>query len=208
MNVKSIKFTIDSLVNKYVLPVIPMYITANHVTSVRLLFVPVLPLVYVTAGPWSAAILFACAAVTDYLDGLLARARGLTQWGKVWDERADKLLIIITLVFIMGVTYGESGSVPEVILMACMLLIIMSRDVLVTIARHNNLTLTKVLWSAKVKAFVQMLACPALILGVHSALLFQLGLLLFLVSTILSVYSAWIYLKPLRKRVYSLVGWQ
>jgi CDP-diacylglycerol---glycerol-3-phosphate 3-phosphatidyltransferase len=72
---------------------------ANALTLVRLLLVPVFVLLLAANGGHSAGwrvlafVAFAVATVTDYVDGDLARSRGLvTDVGKVADPIADKAL--------------------------------------------------------------------------------------------------------------------
>lgn len=78
---------------------------ANRLTIIRILIVPVfmvLFLVRIPGGEWFAAGVFALAAMTDGLDGWIARSRNqVTTMGKLLDPLADKLLIsaaLITLV--------------------------------------------------------------------------------------------------------------
>jgi len=78
----------------------------NLLTVVRILLVPVLVVVLLQATPhgsWIAAIVFAVAAVTDTLDGYLARSRrSITTFGKVMDPIADKLLIAAALISLVS----------------------------------------------------------------------------------------------------------
>ena len=54
-------------------------------------------------GSWVAAAVFALAAVTDTLDGYLARSRrSITTFGKVMDPIADKLLIAAALISLVS----------------------------------------------------------------------------------------------------------
>ncbi len=73
----------------------------NLVTVLRALLVPLI-LVLVLLGDrrslWWAFAIFALAAVTDTIDGWVARRwDGVTRWGQVADPIADKLLVIGTL---------------------------------------------------------------------------------------------------------------
>lgn len=75
---------------------------ANILTGLRILMVPVFMWLFLQDGTtmrvW-AAIVFVVAALTDKLDGHLARTRGLiTDLGKILDPIADKALVIAALV--------------------------------------------------------------------------------------------------------------
>jgi CDP-diacylglycerol--glycerol-3-phosphate 3-phosphatidyltransferase len=75
-------------------PLIPSWIHPNHVTLLRFFMVPfVIYFLYVENLP-VAMVLFLVAAMTDALDGSMARVRKrITRWGILYDPLADKLLI-------------------------------------------------------------------------------------------------------------------
>src|ERR671934_2688097 len=78
----------------------------NALTLVRILLVPVLVValtVETPGGSTIAAVVFALAALTDGLDGYIARQRhSVTTFGKVMDPVADKLLIAAALVALVS----------------------------------------------------------------------------------------------------------
>jgi CDP-diacylglycerol--glycerol-3-phosphate 3-phosphatidyltransferase len=78
----------------------------NVLTLIRILLVPVLVVALLDATPggsWLAATVFAVAAVTDGVDGYLARSRmSITNFGKVMDPIADKLLIAAALISLVS----------------------------------------------------------------------------------------------------------
>src|SRR3954452_11030964 len=78
----------------------------NVLTLLRILLVPVLVVALLEATPNGsavAAIVFALAAITDGLDGYIARAqRSITNFGKVMDPIADKLLIAAALITLVS----------------------------------------------------------------------------------------------------------
>jgi len=74
----------------------------NALTAARLVCVPILAWLLVVDDPLArdaAAVIFIAAAVTDFLDGSIARRRGITSpFGAVADPIADKALITVALV--------------------------------------------------------------------------------------------------------------
>lgn len=71
----------------------------NVLTSLRIVFIPVLAWLVLDQNWWWAFGLFVALMITDKLDGDIARARGLiTDFGKIADPIADKALMITALV--------------------------------------------------------------------------------------------------------------
>jgi phosphatidylglycerophosphate synthase len=74
----------------------------NTVTVTRILctpFIATLPLIPSWKGRLGAFVLYVVVAVTDYLDGMLARTRNsVTDLGRLLDPLADKLLLFATLI--------------------------------------------------------------------------------------------------------------
>ena len=80
----------------------------NVLTSLRIIFVPVLAWLVLTERWWWAFGLFVALMITDKLDGDIARSRGLiTDFGKIADPIADKALMITALV-----TLNIAGPLP------------------------------------------------------------------------------------------------
>ena len=90
---------------------VPLWNVANILTMSRIVMVPFFAWLYLAGTVGSqvlAAVVFALAAVTDRLDGHLARTRGLvTDFGKIADPIADKALTITALVLL-----SAGGPVP------------------------------------------------------------------------------------------------
>jgi CDP-diacylglycerol---glycerol-3-phosphate 3-phosphatidyltransferase len=77
----------------------------NMLTMGRIVAIPLVLVLLDRGGPkdcfW-AAIIFAAAAITDFLDGYLARTRGLESvLGKFMDPLADKLIVMASLVWMV-----------------------------------------------------------------------------------------------------------
>jgi CDP-diacylglycerol---glycerol-3-phosphate 3-phosphatidyltransferase len=79
----------------------------NLLTLTRILLIPVFVMLFATPTPdrsLIAAIVFVVAAVTDLLDGYLARKSGqVTTLGKLLDPIADKLLVLSALILLVNV---------------------------------------------------------------------------------------------------------
>ncbi len=81
---------------------VPHFVTPNSLTAVRFILIPILA--YVLFREWWLAgmIIFIVAALTDALDGTIARLRNkITKWGIFNDPVADKLLILVTATLVL-----------------------------------------------------------------------------------------------------------
>ncbi len=85
---------IDRLLERSVLKLIPGSIAPNHVTVFRYVTIPFVLYLLFFERYVPALILFSISALSDALDGAMARTRDrITEWGKINDPIADKLLI-------------------------------------------------------------------------------------------------------------------
>ena len=101
---EKIHFT-DKVIGATFLKLIPEFIKPNHVTVFRFLATPFV--VYLTFfGNYSIGLIaFLLVAFTDAIDGAMARTRDeITEWGKIYDPLADKILIG-SMVFIIVLRY-------------------------------------------------------------------------------------------------------
>jgi len=105
----------------------------NVLTVLRILLVPVIVVALLEETPHAdtvAAVVFAVAAFTDGLDGYIARSRGsVTNFGKLMDPLADKLLIIAPLISL--VSLGRIAAWVAMVIIARELAVTMLRMVAV-----------------------------------------------------------------------------
>jgi CDP-diacylglycerol--glycerol-3-phosphate 3-phosphatidyltransferase len=175
----------------------------NWLTFLRLALIPVFVVFLIDPTRNSlniAAIIFVLAAITDYADGILARRyKAITDFGKLFDPLADKILVMAALVMLVSVRDDRCVSfVP-----GWMVVLILAREFWVTglrafAAKDGNIVAAKS--GGKVKSFLQMVAILALLLHDYSFtiwgfnLTYQfLGLNILLVSLAFSYISAFEY---------------
>lgn len=103
---------------------------ANQLTILRMLFVPCFVILLIYGHPKAATVLFLIAAVTDGLDGLLARKlQQKTVLGSFLDPMADKILLTAAFITL------TLPSVPLVLHIPTWLTILtISRDVIIAVS--------------------------------------------------------------------------
>lgn len=110
-------------------------------------------------GAWLAVALFAAAALTDLLDGWLARAQNKTSdLGRVLDPIADKLLVAAALVLLAA--FGRANVIAVILILSRELLISGLREWLAE--RRVGLAVSRL---AKWKTASQMLALALLLIA-------------------------------------------
>jgi CDP-diacylglycerol---glycerol-3-phosphate 3-phosphatidyltransferase len=101
----------------------------NLLTVLRIMLVPALVVALLgnsSEGDVLAAIVFALASATDFVDGYLARSRNsITTFGKLMDPLADKLLIVAALISLVSLHR----------LAAWVAMVIITRELAVTVLR-------------------------------------------------------------------------
>jgi len=167
----------------------------NFLTLLRILAVPVVVVALLDGTPHGdtlAAIVFALAALTDGLDGYIARSRdSITTFGKLMDPLADKLLITAALISLVSL-----NRLP-----AWVAMVIIAREFAITglrsIAADRGVVIAAS-WMGKVKTVLQIGAVFALIIF-NPAPLWVDGLVyLALIATVVSGFD---YFFGLRKRI-------
>jgi CDP-diacylglycerol--glycerol-3-phosphate 3-phosphatidyltransferase len=155
----------------------------NLLTVLRIMLVPVLVVALLgntPSGDVLAAVVFALASLTDFVDGYLARARdSITTFGKLMDPLADKLLIVGALLCLVSLHRLE-GWVAMVII---------ARELAVTVLRVNAGQAGVVIPASmfgKVKTCVQIAAILAVIAVHDSPLWVSLLVYLAVAVTVLS----------------------
>ncbi len=167
----------------------------NYLTIVRILLTPLLVLLFYTPFQWApllTALVFGVAAATDWLDGYVARRRAeSTKLGAFLDPVADKLLVVVTLVMLVG-RFDAAIVLPA--------LVIISREIVVSALRERMAELgsssaVSVSALGKIKMVFQVAAILLLLWVSPDDLLRFVGYLLLYAAALLTVWSMMLYLR-------------
>ncbi len=171
----------------------------NTVTMLRIAVIPILFLIPTAWGQTQAgsrvlAWAFILAALSDILDGWLARRRGgehVTRAGKLLDPLADKLLISTALIMLVA-----CGRIP--IWATGMVVVIVGRELAVTVLRSiasSDGHVVGASWQGKLKSLVQNFSVGALLFHYTTIGLpaHQIGLTLLGAATALTLWSGYVY---------------
>jgi nicotinamide-nucleotide amidase len=177
---------------------VPNVLTLSRLAAIPLLMV--LLLVRFEGHDQIAAVLFLAFSFTDTLDGQIARRRGLvSDLGKFLDPLADKLFVLSVLIVL----------VQEDLVAAWVVVVIFSRELLITILRSVAATQGRIIAAApmgKTKTATQMIAVTLLILQRPYPLLVPLADLAVGIAIIYTVASGVDYLWRFRRVIFPAAG--
>ena len=139
--------------------------TANQITIVRILLIPIFLILAYTGHLYLALAVYVLACLSDMADGYIARHyHQVTDFGKFMDPLADKMLVLAAMVF-----FVEKGMMP-----GWAVAIVLFREFAVSglrlIAVEQNRVIAAA-WSGKIKTGVTMVGLGAmLLLGQYPAI--------------------------------------
>lgn len=177
----------------------------------RIAMIPVLVVVYFWAPqPWNgvlAALVFALAGVTDWLDGFLARRWGvMSRFGAFLDPVADKLIVAVALIAVVAThTGGDAVDGIAGLGLALAAMVIIGREIAISALREwmaevGQRARVKVSSIGKWKTALQMIAIFLLLWAIPLPLagfdvpLFVVGEWMLYVAAVLTMLSMVQYL--------------
>ena len=170
----------------------------NQLTIARIFLIPVVIFLFYVPFPASrllCALVFALAAATDWLDGYLARKTNqITAFGTFLDPVADKLVVIMTLVLLVGELSTVWVSLPAALIIGRELVISALREWMAELGKRTSVAVSQV---GKIKTVVQMVALTCLVAYKPGKwpLLEMLGLVLLYLAMVLTLWTMLAYLK-------------
>ena len=170
----------------------------NILTLFRMVLIPVLVVVFYL--PWqyghiAAAVLFALASITDWLDGWLARKlEQSTPFGAFLDPVADKLMVVVALVLLVEDFNSLLFTVPALIIIGRELVISALREWMAELGKRSNVSVS---WVGKVKTTLQMIAIIVLMASgpLLPEWILWVGYILLYIAVALTLWSMNIYLR-------------
>lgn len=179
--------------------------TPNILTLLRIALIPAFIVAYYWSSPWShmlATGLFVLAALTDWLDGYLARKWEQTSpFGAFLDPVADKLMVAAALVMLVADPRVQA-QVLDIRLFAVVVLVIVGREITVSALREwmsevGKRSRVAVSVLGKLKTISQMVAIPFLLWQktFWGLPIFRIGEILLYVAGALTLWSMLVYLK-------------
>ena len=171
-------------------------------TWARIAMIPLVVGIYYLPDAWiaphwknvAACWIFILAAITDALDGYIARRYGaVSRLGEFLDPVADKLMVSAALIVLIAL--GRVDSLVALVIIGREIAVSALREWMAKIGKSSNIAVNSM---GKIKTIAQMTAIPMLLF--HDRLfgvidLHLIGTLLIYVAAVLTVYSMLIYLK-------------
>ncbi len=172
-------------------------------TLSRIAVIPVFIVIFYLPVRWANDVctwLFVAAAITDWLDGYIARKYSLTsRFGAFLDPVADKLMVTVALILLVSRNPTEYPA----IFLAIPAAIIIGREITISALREwmaevGESAKVAVSYIGKIKTAAQLVAIPMMIFkeplfGIFPVV--DIGLVLLYAASILTLWSMLIYLR-------------
>jgi len=171
---------------------------AIMLTLFRIAAIPAVVICFYSSMPDArpiAAILFGIAAVTDFIDGWVARKYNQTsRFGEFLDPVADKLMVAIALVMLVQAQSGWFEDIIAMIIIGREITVSALREWMATIGERANV---QVSMAGKVKTTLQMFGIAFMVyknplFGID---MYAVGFVLLVAAAVMTIWSMIIYLR-------------
>lgn len=175
-----------------------VYNVPNSLTLLRIGLIPILVITFYLPFGWSHAVtaaVFALAGITDWLDGYLARQLGqMSAFGAFLDPVADKLMVAVALVMIVGEHPGMWLAIPAAVIIGREIAISALREWMAEVGGRAKVAVSYI---GKIKTTAQIAALLLLLyaqpIGAFPTMAVGMGLLY--IAALLTLWSAFVYLR-------------
>lgn len=169
----------------------------NWLTVFRILLIPIIIVIFCIPTTWArvlATLIFIIAALTDWLDGYLARKLNQTsKFGAFLDPVADKLMVAIVLVLLVSEA-NVILAIPAAVIIGREIAVSALREWMAEIGKRKKVAVSAI---GKVKTGLQIAAIILLLFANPQQVgLFSVaGYILLYIAAILTLWSMFVYLK-------------
>lgn len=175
---------------------------ANQLTLFRIVLIPLLVVVYYLPWEWAypaSALVFLVAALTDWFDGYIARKYNqVTPFGAFLDPVADKLMVAVALVLLVGDYASPLISVPAAVIVGREIVISALREWMAELGKRASVAVSfigKVKTTAQMLAIIVLLGCDPLSDWTVMVYVRWLGVATLYVAASLTLWSMVMYLR-------------
>lgn len=170
----------------------------TYLTLIRIALIPLLVVFFYL--PWQfsnllCTVIFFVAALTDWLDGYLAREMGQeTQFGAFLDPVADKLMVAVVLVLLVQAEGNAWIAIAAAVIIGREITIASLREWMAEIGQRSKVAVSNL---GKWKTTAQMIAIGCLLYknDLFYLPVYQIGYVMLYISAILTIWSMVNYLK-------------
>ena len=167
-------------------------------TLFRILLLPVMVIVFYSSFKGvniAAAIIFVAAAITDWLDGWIARRWNMgSAFGEFLDPVADKLMVGVTLFLLVQENPTPLMAITSAVIVGREISISALREWMAEIGQRGHV---RVAWLGKIKTVLQIIAIVVLLYqhDLEGLRLFHVGETLLVAAAVLTIWSAIVYVR-------------
>jgi CDP-diacylglycerol--glycerol-3-phosphate 3-phosphatidyltransferase len=185
----------------------------NLLTLLRILLLPIFVIVFYLPfyGQYLVcAAIFALAALTDWVDGYLARRLNQTTiFGAFIDPVADKLMVAVALVLIVSVYADPWLTIPAAIIICREIVVSALREWMAELSLRAHVAVSNI---AKYKTAMQMISLLGLLIAktLQHEMIVMIAYLLLYIAAFLTLYTMMLYLRAawpyLRDKAFNKYG--
>lgn len=177
---------------------IPPMTLATQLTLLRIALIPLLVVVFYLPYSWhylASAAVFSLAAITDWLDGYIARKYNQsTAFGAFLDPVADKLMVVVALVLLVEAHASAWFALPSAVIVGREIVVSALREWMAELGKRASVAVSNL---GKIKTTFQMTAIIVLLMfpPVWGSFFTVVGYICLYVAAVLTLWSMLIYLK-------------
>ena len=170
----------------------------NALTWLRVGLIPVFVVFFYLPMSWShvaAAAVFGIAAITDWLDGFLARQLGQTSlFGAFLDPVADKLMVAVVLVLLVQADPSAWLALPAAIIIGREIAVSALREFMAELGQRATVAVALV---GKLKTVLQMVAIVLMLLRdpLLGIPVYPIGVALLYAAVLMTLWSMIVYMR-------------